>query len=386
MEMTDGSEVIARRIAAFGLNGVPDPEPFTPGPSWPALHSRIRGQRLTGLAVDSVIAGWLELSDGAVDELLAAHRTSMVWSLSVERKLLALTEAFDAEGIDFAVLKGASIAHTAYAEPCHRSFGDLDLLVGTPDYERAGRLLEALGHRRQRPEPRPGWEVRFGKARVHKDPIDGIEVDLHRTLVVGPFGLWIRPQALMERAVRFQLAGRWIPRLDDTGMLLNVAMHAVLGSYPPRLVPLRDVLQVAGSMQVDRAALTTWAGEWRLAAVLRHAFATAADVLGTQPLAESGMFTDGHESKREARALRAYLEGRSEGGRMGVSTLRAIPGLRRKVAYAGALAFPQAGFMRDRYPARSKRSYGRRLLIPARLAVRRLVNGHRLPGRPAPHR
>ena len=87
----------------------------------------------------------------------------------------------------------------------------------------------------------PGSTSRFGKASVHTHPDDDIEVDLHRTLVVGPFGLWIRPEELLERREPFLLAGQKLSRLDDTGMLLNVAMHASLGWSPPRLVPLRDV-------------------------------------------------------------------------------------------------------------------------------------------------
>ena len=121
----------------------------------------------------------------------------------------------------FVVIKGASVARTVYVEPCLRSFGDLDLLVRTADYGRACALLGRLGHERQRPEPRPGFEVRFGKASVHRHPEDRIEVDLHRTLVLGPFGLWIDPEELLNRRQTFDVAGRSIGRLDDTGMLLE---------------------------------------------------------------------------------------------------------------------------------------------------------------------
>ena len=234
----DRSDVLTRAIAGHGLPGVPEPEPTTvPDDVWQRLFSRIRAERISGLAVQSVVSGWLELSDEQATELLAAHRDSMTWCLSVERKLVGLAEAFDAEGIPFAVLKGASVAHTMYPDPSLRSFGDLDLLVSTTDYERACALLGRLGHVRQRPEPRPGFEVRFGKASVHKHPDDGIEVDLHRTLVLGPFGLWIDPDELLARREPFLLAGRKLDRLDDTAMLLNVAMHAALGARPPQARP-----------------------------------------------------------------------------------------------------------------------------------------------------
>lgn len=372
--MSDRKEVIiARQVAAFGLRGTRDPDRVTPGTSWSGVRARVREDRITGLAVESVAAGWLELSDEQVDQLLELHRKAMVWGLRVEGKLLALADAFDGEGIRFAVLKGASVAHTAYPEPCLRSFADLDLLVRPADYDKACALLGSLGHVRRRPEPRPGWEARFGKASVHKRPDDKIEIDLHRTLVLGPFGLWIQPEALLERATRFTLGGRSIPRLDDTGMLLNVAMHASLGWRPPRLVPLRDVVQVANAMEVDWAALAAWAGEWRLSVVLRHAFATATKVLGADPVAGFEAFTRARPRRGDLRALQAYVgEDRGRGG-TAISTLRAIPGLRHKAAYAGALAFPQRDFLQVRYSDGSRGSYVRRLMTPSRWAWRRLA-------------
>ena len=142
-------EAMARGVAAFGRKVAP------PTPTGGALSSvvvvlaRIAFQRLTGLAVDSAAAGSLRLSDVQATALLAEHRRAMAWCLVVERKLVGLADAFDAEGIGFAVLKGASVAHTMYPETYLRSFADVDLLVSTADYERACRLLEHLGHMRE---------------------------------------------------------------------------------------------------------------------------------------------------------------------------------------------------------------------------------------------
>src|SRR5262249_20849398 len=152
---------------------------------WARLLARIRFERLNGLAAEAAADGRLVLSDQQTDQLLGLHRGSMLWCLRAEQKLLGLADAFVLEGIEFAVLKGPSLAHRFYREPSLRPFGDLDVLVRSGDYERACDLLARLGHRRCRPEPRPGWEARFGKASVHVHPDDGIEVDLHRTLVLG---------------------------------------------------------------------------------------------------------------------------------------------------------------------------------------------------------
>ena len=359
-------ETVARMIAASGLEATKRNEPAElSGPLWERLLARIRFERLTGLAVDSAAAGSLRLSDAQATELLAAHRRAMAWCLGVERKLIGLAEAFDAEGIGFSVLKGPSVAHTVYSESCLRSFADVDLLVSTADYKPACLLLGRLGHRRERPEPRAGFEERFGKASVHKHPEDAIEVDLHRTLVLGPFGLWIRPEELLERRTSFLLAGRKLSRLDDTGMLLNVAMHASLGSWPHRLVPLRDILEVSFFGDVEWDVLIRWAERWRLSAVLQHAFATATTTLGVPPPIEARALGSIRAPRSQVRSLAAYMGEERRRGGTAVSTVRAIPGARAKVAYIRALVLPNREFLEARM-GEADASYRRRWAIAMR--------------------
>jgi hypothetical protein len=378
----DPIERAARAIAAHGLDGVPEPEPFHPSDAeWNRLIGRITRERIPGLAVESARLGSLVLDDLQLAALLELHRGAMVWALRVERKILALADMFDAEDIRFAVLKGASVAHTMYAEPCLRSFADLDLLVGTGDYRRACALLEGLGHVRRQPEPRPGFDVRFGRASVHTHPSDGVEVDLHRTPGWGPFGMWVDPEELLDRRETFQLAGRSIGRLDDTGMLVNVAMHASLGARPPKLVPLRDILQVMAQGEVDLDLLSRWAREWHLAAVLHHASTTATATLhAPAPVQE---FPVAEAPRRETRALKAYTEVGRERGGTALTTLRAIPGVRGKVAYVSALVLPDREFLAKRVgPGPSP--YLRRWRVPVRWARARIAALGRRPKRAVP--
>jgi len=364
---------LARRIAAFGLPGVPIPDAVAPSDQvWSSLFGLVQDQRITGLAIESVADGWLDLTEEQTEQLFAAHRDAMMWTLLIERKLVGLVGEFERDGIGFAVLKGASVARTAYAEPCLRSFGDLDLLVRTADYGRACALLGRLGHERQRPEPRPGFEVRFGKGSVHRHPEDRIEVDLHRTLVLGPFGLWVDPEELMDRRQTFDLAGRKISRLDDTGMLLNVAMHASLGRSEARLVPLRDVAQVVKSGRVDWDVLASWARRWHLTAVLQDAFSTSSRVLDAAVPEGTRALLAPEAPRSEVRALEAYQGERRFLGGTPVMTLRAIPGLGSKAAYVWALAVPDQKFLRARANGAEKATYRRRWSIALHWALGRL--------------
>lgn len=365
-----------RLIASWGLDGGGgdgDPLRFVDREEWGELLARIRFERINGLAVGAAAGGGLDLTDEQAGELLKLHRAGMVWCLHAEQKLLRLADAFDAEGIGFAVLKGPALAHTVYEEPCLRPFGDLDLLVRSRDYDRSAALLARLGHVRRRPEPRPGWEARFGKASVHVDPDDGIEVDLHRTLVLGPFGQWIDGDELMDHRAIFPLGGRDLPRLDDTGMLLNVALHASLGWTVPRIAPIRDTAELDANGVVDVSRLTVWTREWHLAAVIRR----ASDLVATLP----GGRTDrvlgripGPVGRRDRRLLLAYTDERTDGG-LPLGTIRAIPGIRAKLDYARALAFPGQDFLRHRGLGTGGRASLARLGEPVRWARRPTARG-----------
>lgn len=354
-----------RRVAALGLPGAPGDAVEVDEAAWPAFRSGVVGQRITGLAVEGSAMGALRLSEDHRDELEAEHREAMLWALTVEDRLLRVGSALEGAGIPFAVLKGAALAHTVYPEPCLRSFGDVDVLVSTRDWRKACEVLQSIGLERQRPEPRHGFDERFGKASVHKGE-DGVEVDLHRTLVVGPFGLWLDPEELLARTEGFAVGGRELRRLDDTGLLLNACMHASLGWRPPRLVPLRDVLQVAWHGGVEWDVLAAWTSRWRLTAVLQHAFRTGSETLGASLPEAAAAFVDAAPARRELRALAAYTGSRRHEGATTLGTMRAIPGLSGKVAYALALAFPRREFLEARARDGERASYLRRLAIPVR--------------------
>ena len=371
----DEATIALRRLAAIGLPGSSGARFEVEDAAWVAFRSGVVAERLTGLATEAIATGLLRLPDRRVEELEGHHREAMLWALRVERRLLRVAAAMDGAGVPFVVLKGAALAHTVYPEPCLRSFADLDVLVGTRDWRRACEVLRDLGLRRRQPEPRRGFDERFGKASVHKGE-DGVEGDLHRTLVVGPFGLWLDPEELLSRTETFEVGGRTVLRLDDTGLLLNACMHASLGWWPPRLVPLRDVLQVARHGEVDWDVLARWAARWRLAAVLQHAFMTASETLGAPMPEDASAFMTASPPRTERRALAAYAGRRRQEGGTALGTMRAIPGLRRKAAYALALAFPSRAFLEARTGTGVRPSYWRRLKIPVGWARSKVAAPH----------
>jgi hypothetical protein len=361
MSTTDKLWAPISRIAAFGLSPEPEPVDLTVL-EWDRFLERLEIERLTGLAVAGWEAGWLELSYEQAEDLLSAQREAMLLCLKIERVLLQLADRFDRDEIEFVALKGPALAHTVYPDPSCRPFGDLDVLVRTRDWRRALAILADMEFGRRLPEPRPGFDERFGKAATH-DREDGIVVDLHRTLVVGPFGLWIEPEELFDHTAPFTLAGRELRRLDDTAQLTNVCVHAALGFEEPLLLPIRDVAEVAGREGPDWNVIADWSKRWHLGVVCRHALELMAATLGVGWSVEAkAAVTSGRRCDRKA--LVAYTTDRRNRGGTTLATLRAVRGARRKAAYVRTLVWPDRSFVRGRAVARGK-SLLRRWRTPA---------------------
>lgn len=359
-------------MAAFGLPGRADAsDSLAVRPEeWPILLVRLAGKRLTGIALAAAEDGWLSLSARQSEELLESQRQVMLQVLALERKLLVLNEAFGQAGVDFVLLKGSALARSVYPDPSWRPFGDLDLLVRTRDWREACSVLEKLGLHRNLPEPRPGFDERFGKASVHGGN-GSVEVDLHRTLVLGPFGLWLDPDQLFRWVVPLSLGGQTVRRFDDTAQLLHACMHASLGFRPPLLLPLRDVAQIACFGTVDWGALYESAARWRLGPVIRHAFHTASDSLAVTLPLEAKRCMQVKVHRKERRALDAYITSRRGHGGTAISTLKAIRGTRAKVAYLRAMLTPGREFLVSRTEGNPRASYMRRWTIPIRWMTKR---------------
>lgn len=354
---------LVRRAAAIGLPGLDGTEaPLdVPQELWPHLRRHLVTQRLTGIAVGGITTERLRLHPDGREELFEDHRRAMVLVLALERKLLQVVSEVERAGVGVVLLKGPALAHSYYPSPAWRSYGDLDLLVRARDWRVACAVVSELGFHRLIPEPRPGFDERFGKGASHEDG-EGFQVDLHRTLTLGPFGLWLQPDELFERTLEMEIGGRKLQRLDDASSLLHVCIHASLGRKKPLLMPLRDVLQVAWSGRVDWAQLRSDARRWRLNGPVGHALRTAAVTLGVELPDEATPSTSAKVGYLERRALAAYTTERRDMGGTVVTSLLAIRGVRGKSAYVRALVFPDRGFLAHRLGKRA--SYRLRWRIP----------------------
>jgi hypothetical protein len=362
------TRAITLRLAAYGLSA-DETSIAVAEREWPSLLTHITAERLSGIAWAAADAGVLALDDTQVEDLRALHLQDMTWTLALERALLDIARAAE-EQCEIILLKGPALAHRFYPDPSWRAFSDIDLLVRTGEWRRACALLERRGFRRERPEPRPGFDERFGKAAVHVND-QGLNVDLHRTLVLGSFGMWMQPEALFDRTVPFDVAGVPLRRLDDTALLLHACVHAALGFKDPLLMPLRDVAQIATFGAVDWEELGAWAGRWKLSAVVAHAFAEVERLLGFETPDEIAAVRSARVGRRERRAIDAYTTERRVRGGTARSSFWAVRGIRQKAGLLRAVLLPDQAFLEARTEAGARPSYFRRWAVPIRWLLRR---------------
>lgn len=328
-------------LAAHGLpSGAGDlPDRPLPGPEWRQLLSTLRYDRMAGLAAAAADDGALPVTEEQRAELEEEHVTAMAHVLRLERALLRVDDVLAEAGVPFLVLKGSAVAHLDYPDPSRRAFGDNDVLLPTDRFTEGMAALLEDGYRRPAAELGPGFDVRFGKgATLLAD--DRVELDVHRTFAMGPFGLLIRLHELWEDPESFELGGRRLRALGAEQRYLHACFHAVIGNSSRRVLPYRDVAEMLLFGEHDPRRLRELAASWSAEVVLARAITETWEALGiTQggPLLE---WARGRTpTRRDRRLMRVYGPGTSYAAKA-VAGLTVLPGWRDRLDYVRMLALP----------------------------------------------
>jgi hypothetical protein len=338
----------AAHVAAWGVAPArPLANAPLPDIAWADLLGGVVSARIEGLLGGAVSDGALPVTDEQRVDVVDCTVAAAAGALRIERRLLDVTETLARAGIDYRVIKGPALAHTVYPDPAHRGFGDIDLVIPSDAWDTAVTVLEADGARRTLPELRPGFDRRFGKeATLVGD--DLIEVDLHRTFVIGPLGLTVDLPALFRDTDWFELGGRKLPTLAPVHRFLAACFNAALADDPANLHALRDVVQILLVDAPDAGAVLAAAAAWRAQAVVARAVVLAWTTLGLDVDHELVDWATRHRPRRiEAGLVRTY----QGGGRSYLSqgaAIWVIPGIRNKAAYVRAIAWPQPAYLASR--------------------------------------
>lgn len=323
-------------LAAHGLPGAPAIGPLPP------IDEVIRAastHKLLGVLAAAIADRAVDVDDDDRALVAEAHEDAMREVLLLEEELLRAVGVLDDAGIESRVLKGAALAHTVHRDPAERCFGDNDVLVAADDIDAAVTALVGAGATRPVPALSSSFDRRFAKSvtlRWHADT----ELDLHRTLAPGPYGLLIRLEDLMVDPVELVLAGRSVSTLPPTQHLLHAAVHVALGDVEPRLGNVRDVALLAASSAVAVDGVLEQARRWECAAPVALGLRAAAG-LGL-PGTDLGRWAEDYViTDRDRRLLASYAE-RDGRFRAQARVSWGVLGWRDRPAFARALLRPSA--------------------------------------------
>ena len=204
---------------------------------------------------------------------------------SLHDRLVKLLGLYAQHDIDVLLLKGAGLAHSAYARPTERPMGDIDLLVRPEHASRAWELALANGWARRGDVP----EERSYAEHQHLPPLedgDGLKIglELHTALFTHQAPFCLPPDQLWKGARRITVGGQsaWVPRPED--QLLHAALHfawsheMTFGAFRT----LRDVERIVDRGGVDWPALVSAARAARGATCCYWTLRLARDLAGVQ--------------------------------------------------------------------------------------------------------
>ena len=361
MTSTADAHALVAAVAGYGLPARlegrdPLSEAALPDGTWAELLGGCRSQRLAGFLALAVGDGALPTRPDQAEQAATAHREAMATVLVLERLLLDTTCLLTGEGIAVRVLKGSSLAHLDYPALELRSFGDVDLLVRSEQFDDAVAALARAGHDRRFPQPRPGFDRRFSKGTSFVTD-EGTEIDLHRTFAMGPFGLTMKLDDLWARASTFRVGGVDLCALGREERFLHTCFHASLGDNPPRLLTLRDVAQLLLGGRLDLHLVRALAASWQADAVLARAIQLTWQTFGLDVgMSALARWAAAYRvDNRARRALAAYTDPHGGYSARSAAALRAVPGMRDKAAYLRALAFPARDYVDPRHRGRVDR-------------------------------
>jgi hypothetical protein len=338
---------VVREIACFGLAGHGGAWPTEPlsHPGWKSTLGQVDRLRLPGFLQAAIEAEALPVTEQQRQEAADLHLQWCSRALRLEQRLLQLAAILDAHGIEVVVLKGTAVAHLAYPDPAMRHFADLDLLFRSDQFDQALEVFYGLGYVRPHPEARPGFDRRFGKGATLQG-IEGDELDAHRNLVLGTFGFTIGLGELFRSREAFHLGGRELWGLGPEGRLLHACYHAALGDPYPRYGSVRDIAQMLTTGSHDPQRVVELARAWEAEAVLARGIDLCRNYLGVAvggPVVEA--VANYEPSRRERRAIRAYVGANHRFAAKAVASLPYMTGVRERAAFLRAVVAPDPGFV-----------------------------------------
>lgn len=246
---------------------------------------------------------------GLTEVLALASRGAVLRHLQRHAVLRRLSQALDAAGVPFVVLKGVALAHIAYPAPALRSMGDIDLWT-LPEHlhTAAAAVLSAGMHYPERLQTRMAAADRLEERPTRVFESDGGEVVLELHGIVQSMHAaapgW--SAEAWSRAAECDLGGVRARVLHPEDMLTHLAVHC--SSHHRFEMGLRPLLDIALWLEATAVACdpTALARQWKRygCATWNHlTLALVRDLLGADALPSLSRAVDTMPNGAELREL-----------------------------------------------------------------------------------
>jgi len=352
-----------RTFAAALLAGREGIEPLRPD-RYGAFASWAESERLAVLVSDALRE---QPACAPLRNALAAGAARQA-ALAVlqERELRRVLDALAGAQVEPVLLKGAALAHSAYADPAARPRRDTDLLIREHDAPRVRAALEELGYR-----PEIETFGRFVTAQFHYTRTDTRGVrhacDVHLKIVNAQvYAASLSYDELREEAVTLRV---------HPCALGPSAVHALLVACIHRIAHHHDSDDLLWLHDVRLLARALREADWERLLALAHAKALSAVVVHELERAEEALGTCVAGTIRRRLHASAGAESRPPlltGPQRLVDVLRsdlaALPTWTARVQLVREHLFPSVAYMRQTHPRCP------RALLPAVYALR-IVRG-----------
>ncbi len=189
-----------------------------------ALVEAARHHGVTALLYKGLYAAPEAVPEGLMNTLRAAFHAGAVRSRLHLRELIALAEAFAAEGVPLIPLKGPALAAEAYGDVALRAAGDLDVLVPHAEVPRARRLLLARGYTTH--IARADEEAKHLRTQLGYEFAKGsLCVEVHWAFLPRTLAFRLDPEQAWRRAVTTEIEGVSMQTLSFEDRMLFLCAH-----------------------------------------------------------------------------------------------------------------------------------------------------------------
>lgn len=177
------------------------PEKLPEGFSLAKARATINSQQITSIALEGAVQCGISQTDPAMSALIERSCVLYAYSSRQMNEIEALCRTFEAERIDYLLLKGINLK-ALYAEPHLREMSDADILIRMEQYDKIRPIMKACGFARgQESDHELHWE----KA--------GLHVELHKRLIPSNNkrfsayyeDIWQRVRPVSEASTRYEM-------------------------------------------------------------------------------------------------------------------------------------------------------------------------------------